>query len=101
VVLVQFSREVRSKRVRAPANLSCSGEVETSLTLFYSGLEVSLLGSGKGRSLEVYSFIVTSPKWSASGVNIGADIKQALVKFRSASLILRRKAPKKPHLFIV
>jgi len=80
-VINKLGKPLRSKKVRTPANLSCSGEDETTLTLFYSGLEVNLLGSGKGRSLEVYSFIVTSPKWSASGVNIGADIKQVLVKF--------------------
>jgi hypothetical protein len=80
-VINKLGKPLRSKNVRTPANLSCSGEDETTLTLFYSGLEVNLLGSSKGRSLEVYSFIVTSPKWSASGVNIGADIKQVLVKF--------------------
>ena len=80
-VINKLGKPLRSKTERTPANLSCSGEDETTLTLFYSGLEVNLLGDGKGRSLKVYSFIVTSPKWSASGVNIGADIKQVLVKF--------------------
>jgi len=47
----------------------------------YSGLEVTLLGDGRGRNLAVYSIEVTSEKWMVSGVSIGADIKDMLTKF--------------------
>jgi outer membrane protein assembly factor BamE (lipoprotein component of BamABCDE complex) len=51
------------------------------LTLFYSGLEITLLGDGEGRNLDVYTIKVTSKKWQASGISIGADKHEVQTKF--------------------
>jgi len=80
-VVRKLGKPLRSKKERLAANSACSGSAETHLTLFYSGLEVTLLGDGRGRKLEVYSMEVTSKKWSASGVGIGADAQDVLTKF--------------------
>ena len=81
VVAKTFGRPLRIKRENTNADLSCSGEAETSLTYFYPGLEIALIGIGKARQLQVYSIEVTSPKWVASGIRIGASMTDVLAKF--------------------
>ena len=80
-VVRKFGKPLRSKKERLAADNACSGEAETHLTLFYSGLEITLLGNGKGRDLEVYSIELTSKKWLASGIGIGATANDILTKF--------------------
>ncbi len=81
VVVRQLGKALRSKTVKLRATDSCSGSAETHLTLFYSGLELTLLGDGRGRKLAVYSIEVSSPKWVASGVPMGAEVTEVLTKF--------------------
>jgi hypothetical protein len=69
-VVRKFGKPLRSEKERFTADNACSGQAETHLTLFYPGLEITLLGDGKGRDLEVYSIKLTSKKWLASGVAI-------------------------------
>jgi len=80
-VVRKLGKPLRSKKERLAADSACSGEAETHLTLFYSGLEITLLGDGKGRDLEVYSMEVTSKKWLASGIGISATANDVLTKF--------------------
>ncbi len=81
VVANVFDRPLRIKKENTTAYLSCSGEAETFLTRFYPGLEIALIGIGKARQLQVYSIEVTSPKWVASGIRIGASMTEVLAKF--------------------
>ena len=80
-VLRTLGKPLRRKITRTAASLSCSGSAETHLRLSYSGLQVSLLGDGRGRNPEVYSIEVTSPKWTASGIRIGASREEVQNKF--------------------
>ena len=80
-VVRKFGKPLRSQKEKFTADDACSGSAETHLTLFYSGLEITLLGDGRGRNLEVYSIEVASKKWSASGVSLGASAKDVLTKF--------------------
>ena len=80
-VIQKFGRPIRSKIEKTGSSLSCSGSAETYLTLFYSGLEISLLGDGAGKALKTVSIEVTSRKWSASGVSIGQAPKTVIASF--------------------
>jgi hypothetical protein len=82
-VVRKFGNSQRSKTQKYKASEACSNSAETHLNLYYSGLEVKLLGDGKGRNLNVYSIQITSKKWVASGISIGADIKELEKKFGS------------------
>jgi hypothetical protein len=81
VVAKTFGRPLRIKRENTNANLSCSGEAETYVTRFYPGLEIELIGYGKARQLHVTSIEVTSPKWIASGIRVGASKTDVMSKF--------------------
>ncbi len=80
-VVRKLGKPLRSTKRKYAADSACSGSAETHLTLFYSGLEITLLGDGRGRNLDVYSIEVASKKWSASGVGIGANSKDVIAKF--------------------
>ena len=80
-VIKRFGKPLRSEQEKVAADLACSGVAETHLTLFYSGLKVTLLGDGRGRALDVYSIEVTSPKWSVLGISVGVNAKAILTKF--------------------
>lgn len=80
-VVKKLGKPQRSKTKKFKASEACSNAAETHLTLFYSGLEITLLGDGRGRNLDVYSIEVTSKKWLASGVNIGANVNDVVAKF--------------------
>ncbi|HYX71645.1 MAG TPA: hypothetical protein VE732_02665 [Nitrososphaera sp.] len=75
-VLRKLGKPLRRKVTKTPAPLSCSGLAETHLTLFYSGLQISLLGDGRGRHLKVYSIEATSPKRTVSGLRLGASMEE-------------------------
>lgn len=80
-VFQKFGKPTRRKIEKTTASLVCSGSAETYLTLFYSGLEISLLGNGAGKGLKVVSIEVRSRKWSASGVSIGQSPKAVFARF--------------------
>lgn len=80
-VVRKLGKPLRREKERFAANNACSGAAETHLTLFYSGLEITLLGDGKGRNLDVYSIEITSKKWVASGIRLGVAIKDVRIKF--------------------
>ncbi len=80
-VVRKLGKPMRRKTEEIKASLACSNSAETHLTLFYSGLEITLLGDGRGRNLDVYSIKVTSKKWLASGISIGANQKNVVDKF--------------------
>ncbi len=96
-VIRKLGKPNRTKTVKFKAESACSNSDETHLTVFYSGLEITFLGDGKGRKLDVYSIKVTTNKWTASGIKIGATKKQIQTKFgtpnfkdtRSAETIFR------------
>lgn len=80
-VVRKLGEPLRSETQKLKAYEACSNSAETHLTLFYSGLEIKLLGDGAGRNLEVYSIEVTGTKWTASGVSIGTSEKNVPAKF--------------------
>lgn len=80
-VIRKLGKPRRSKTEKINASLACSGSAETRLILVYTGLEITLLGDGRGRNLSVYSIDVTSQKWIASGISVGASIKEVQAKF--------------------
>jgi hypothetical protein len=47
----------------------------------YSGLKTTVLSDNKGKNFTAVSFEVSSPKWSVSGIKIGADRKSVRAKF--------------------
>jgi len=51
------------------------------LTLRYQGLKIELYSDDEGKSFYVFTMEVTSPKWSLSGLNIGATLKDVQAKF--------------------
>jgi len=80
-VVRKLGKPLRRETEKFDASSACSGSAETHFTLFYSGLEITLLGDGKGRNLDVYSIEVESKKWVASGISIGTGVKNVLTKF--------------------
>lgn len=80
-VIRRLGWPLRRQTDRLDAAGSCSNTPETHLTLKYQGLEVTLLGDGKGRQLRVYSVDVTSKKWLASGVRIGTGVSRVRKRF--------------------
>jgi hypothetical protein len=80
-VIRNLGKPPQRKATRTNASLSCSGAAETDVTLLYAGLQISLLGDGRGRNLTVYSIEVSSPKWMVSGVRIGASMEDVENKF--------------------
>ena len=81
-VLKKLGRPSKRKTEKVRPSEACSNLAETHLTLFYPGLEIALLGDGRGRKLDVYRIDVTAKKWSASGIRIGANSKTLVAKFR-------------------
>ncbi len=80
-VIRKLGKPIRSETEKINASSACSNSAETHLTLFYSGLKITLLGDGKGRDLDVYSIRVTTRKWLASGIKIGANMKAVQARF--------------------
>ena len=80
-VVRKLGSPTRRKTEKIKASLACSNTAETHFTLFYSGLKITLLGDGKGHNLSVYSIEVTSPRWKASGISVGANINEVETKF--------------------
>lgn len=80
-VIKRFKKPLRKTLEKTSANMACSGADETHLTLFYKGLEISLLGDGKALNMHVVEIEVVSNKWTASKINIGADIQNVKEEF--------------------
>lgn len=80
-VIRRIGKPLRIKKEKYTAEHACSGDAETHLTLIYSGLEITLLGDGKGKNLSVVAIEVTSNKWMASGISLGANILDLANKF--------------------
>ncbi len=57
------------------------------LTVRYQGLVIELSKDVDETNFTVFSMTVTSPRWSMSGINIGADIKNVRTKYGSSKLI--------------
>lgn len=56
------------------------------LTLRYSGLTLKMLESNDGKDFIVGNVIVTSNKWSVSGIKIGASVNDVKNKFGNKDL---------------
>jgi hypothetical protein len=80
-VVRKFGKPQRSKTPKFKASKACSNSAETHLTLYYSGLEITLLGDGRGSNLDVYSIQINSKRWIVSGISLGADIKEIERRF--------------------
>lgn len=61
------------------------GEGDTLLTLHYPGLVLELYKNGE-QNFSVFSMEVTSPKWSVSGIRIGAGVKDVKAKLGPSKL---------------
>lgn len=76
-VLKKFGKPLKRKKNWFD---DCGGDIR--MTLVYSGLEIQLLGDGKGKNFSVVAIDVSSPKWKfASNINVGSDIKEVQSKF--------------------
>lgn len=81
-VLANFGRPSSKKIEQYSAdNSSCIPEAHTLVKLHYPGLTVELLGDGVGRKLRVVEIDVTSHRWSASSVRVGARADQVVRRF--------------------
>jgi len=93
-VLKRLGKPVTTKRKYFRADEACSNTAETHLTLKYVGLEVALLGDGKGKHLSVYSIEITSAKWNGSGSKIGDTIQSIEKRFGKPNSIEERSGEK-------
>jgi hypothetical protein len=84
-VIRKLGKPNQTKTEKFKAEYACSNSDETHLTLFYSGLKVTFLGDGKGQNLSVYSIEITTDKWTASGIKIGATEKQIQTRFGTSN----------------
>lgn len=79
-VIAKLGRPISRKSQRYTAE-DCIGRDATILTLRYRGLTVELLGDRDGKDFEVIELIITSPRWAASGVKIGASTNEVVRRF--------------------
>jgi hypothetical protein len=63
----------------------CGSNDETLLTLRYRGLALELTEGLSGKFF-VFTAKVTSPKWSVSGIRVGASVEDVKKKFGSGEL---------------
>lgn len=77
----KLGKPLQSKTTKFKASDACSAKVETHLTINYSGLEITFLGSGRGHNLSAYRIEINSPKWIVSGIKIGAEPKDVQTRF--------------------
>ena len=80
-IIKRFKKPLRKTLEKTAANMACSGADETHLTLFYKGLKIVFLGDGKALNMNVVEIEVESSKWTASKINIGADIQDVKAEF--------------------
>lgn len=59
----------------------CRDKPTTFREMAYDGMEIGLMGDIRGRGMKVYSIIITSGKWDANGIKIGATESQLTAKF--------------------
>jgi len=74
-VTKKLGKPIRTKRSTMKAGNECTGDAQTFLTLTYKGLEVSVIGDGRGRGMRVYQILVTDQRWLASGIRVGTDVE--------------------------
>ncbi|HMT06412.1 MAG TPA: hypothetical protein PKA82_00305 [Pyrinomonadaceae bacterium] len=73
-VLKQLGKPLKTKKSTMKAGNNCTGDAQTMLELTYKGLEISLIGDGRGRGMRVYGMAVKDARWLASGIRIGTDV---------------------------
>jgi hypothetical protein len=66
---------------RGPGDLSCAGMAWSTLTADYPGLQVVLLGNAQAQGFKVVKMMITSKKWLASSLRIGASAADVEKKF--------------------
>jgi len=93
-VLSNLGKPVKTARTSYKASQACSGNAETHLSLKYPGLEITLLGDGKGKHLSVYAIEITSGKWSGSGSTLGDSIESIEKRFGKSNSIEDRSGDK-------
>ncbi len=59
----------------------CRDKPTTFRVMTYNGMEIGLMGDIHGRGMKVYSIVITSSKWNASGVAVGATEADLTAKF--------------------
>lgn len=74
-VTKQLGKPLKVKKSTMKAGNHCTGDAQTFVTLTYRGLEVSLIGDGRGKGMRVYEMLVTDKRWLASGIRIGTDVE--------------------------
>ena len=77
-VLLKLGKPLQSK---SAGTYPCSDDVM--LTLYYPGLTIQLDKIKEGNHYRIASMDVTSSKWSVSGIDIGADIKEVQEKYKN------------------
>jgi len=76
----RINRLGKPRRIKKLGLNACADQFERKL--YYSGLEIGVLGSKDGKRIEVYSIKVSSNQWLISpGLRVGADRKTVLEKF--------------------
>lgn len=80
-VTKKLGKPIRTKRSTMKAGNECTGDAQTFLTLTYKGLEVSVIGDGRGRGVRVYQMVVTDKRWLASGIRVGTDVEGVKSEF--------------------
>jgi hypothetical protein len=79
--IAKFGPAISRKVEKTKAEDSCTATDDTYMTLRYSGMTVGLLGDGNGRNLTVVEIVVTSKRWQASGIRVGATPKEVIRRF--------------------
>ena len=80
-VIQKVGKPMRTKTEKYKVSEACSNLAETHLTLYYSGLEITLLGNSRGKNLDIYRIEISSKRWLASGVRIGTTSENIIAKF--------------------
>jgi len=75
--IAKFGRPIS----REAEEFSCTGPNDTYLTLRYSGMTVGLLDDGHEQNRKVVEIVVTSKRWQASGIRVGATTKEIIRRF--------------------
>lgn len=82
-VVVQKLGKPSSKKKGGTFPCDNNGEM---LTLRYQGLVIKLIEANDGTGYFVGAINITSAKWSASGINIGATVKEVRDRFGNSEL---------------
>jgi hypothetical protein len=91
-VLAKFGKPTKQEIEKTEAMYACTGSAEVYRTLYYPGLKIELLKNDSLRKPTVVSMTVSSPKWTASGLRIGATPAQVARRFGKPVWIDRKGA---------